>query len=598
MAFTTHCATAWLVLTAAAGLLAQKGPDDALRALQDGNRRFVAGKSVPQPLGEGVRRTLARGQSPFAIVLCCADSRVPPEHLFNAGLGELFVVRIAGNTCDAETLASIEYAVEHLNVPLCVVLGHESCGAVAAAVAQSSALEKARPEAAESQAIAQLLEQIEPAVRKTAPRDLLGKDLTDACEEENVHLTVHECIRRSPLLRRYAQVGKFQIVPARYHLDSGEVEWLPARALPPEPKADTHTHRGAVPMTVPPHVALRLLQAGHRRFLGDGLPSGDLTPARRTQLTTGQQPVAIVLTCADSRTAPEHVFDAGLGELFVIRVAGNAVNDDVLASIEYAAHHTGASLLVVMGHTRCGAVTAAAEHPEDQQLTSNMRSLLARLEPSVEKARASGGKGAELVELAVRANVLRAIAEARSRSAILRDLEKQGRFAMLPVVYDIASGDLTWLKDAEGAEKETVPAAAPSGETAHDHGSEAHDENAAHGAPGDGHEGKQGKAHTNGAEQHLSVLDWGDRPETEVVAAQPHAAAKAHATEKPHQPHAAASVAEAGPADSHDAHSESGHDAGEALPAPTAWNDPIVLVGISGVASLLLAALVAMMKRG
>ncbi|MEO6594980.1 MAG: carbonic anhydrase, partial [Planctomycetota bacterium] len=284
----------WLLLAAAVAAPGQRTPDAALNALQEGNRRFAADKSVAQPVGEGVRRTLARGQSPLAIVLCCADSRVPPEHVFNAGLGELFVVRVAGHTCDAETLASIEYAVDHLNVSLCVVLGHESCGAVAATINQ---VDGQRSDG-QSPAILQLLEQIEPAVRKAKARDLGGKELSDACEEEHVHSTIRECMRRSELLRRFASVGKFRMVPARYHLQSGEVEWLPARPLPAEPtieRVSSHT----VPMGVPPHVALRMLQAGHRRYLDSGLPTADLSAERREQLTHGQQPLAIVVTCAD-----------------------------------------------------------------------------------------------------------------------------------------------------------------------------------------------------------------------------------------------------------------------------------------------------------
>ncbi|MBL8727668.1 MAG: hypothetical protein JNM25_04495, partial [Planctomycetes bacterium] len=167
MAFTARLTLAWVVLAITATAVAQRTPDEALRALQEGNQRFVADRSIPQPLGEGVRRTLARGQSPFAIVLCCADSRVPPEHVFNTGLGDLFVVRVAGHTCDAETLASIEYAVEHLNTPLCVVLGHESCGAVAAANAQSQGGARARAgRAPVRRALRQQLQPIGPAVRR------------------------------------------------------------------------------------------------------------------------------------------------------------------------------------------------------------------------------------------------------------------------------------------------------------------------------------------------------------------------------------------------------------------------------------------------
>lgn len=590
MAHSQRWAAACLVLAAAATtLVAQKTPDEALRALQDGNRRFATDRSVPQPLGEGVRRTLARGQNPFAIVLCCADSRVPPEHVFNTGLGEIFVVRVAGHAVDQETLASIEYAVDHLNVPLCVVLGHESCGAVAAAVAQSAAEDQGHGKAAASPAIQGLLEQIEPAVRKVRSRDLGGKEQTDACEEEHAQRTVAECLRRSPQLRRFAQVGKFKMVAARYHLRSGEVEWLPVRPLPADPEAQPHANHAGVPMGVPPHVALRLLQAGHRRFLGDGPATVDLTESRREQLTHGQQPLAIVLCCADSRVAPEHIFDAGLGELFVIRVAGNTLNDDVLASIEYAAGHTGASMLVVMGHTSCGAVTAAAEHPADQQLSPNLRALLGRLEPSVEKARASGKRGRDLVELATRANVHRTLAEARSRSALLRSLEHEGRFAMLPVVYDLATGDLNWLKDTAEAATAATPAPAPAGETAPGHGAPAptgHGQDTGHGTPD--------AAADHGAAK-LPVLDWGNEVGPPVAALPtPHGAHDAPAPAADHGSEQSDGHG-SGAAPDHGADHAGAHAAVPSAPSP--WGEPIVIVGIAGVASLLLAALVAALKK-
>jgi carbonic anhydrase len=426
--------------------------------------------------------------------------------------------------------------------------------------AQTQEQDPAHAPTAPSPAIAQLLERIEPAVRKLADRDLGGKDLTDACEEENVHLAVRECLRRSPLLRRYTEAGKFRMAAARYHLESGAVEWLPGRPVPPE-QAPAPAH-AAVPMTMPPHTALSLLQAGHRRFLGDGRPTGDLTAHRREQLTGGQRPVAIVLCCADSRVAPEHIFDAGLGELFVIRVAGNALNDDALASIEYAASQTGAPLLVVMGHSNCGAMAAAAEHPEDQQLSTSMRALLARLEPSVEKARAAGNQGRDLVELAMRGNVLRTLAEARSRSAVLRELEQQGRFVMVPAVYDIASGDVTWLED-----RAEPPPAAPMGETA-----PAHD-TAPPAEPEDAHDAE-------GAVPAQAVHDAAADP---IVATPPAPVAPVVAAPD----HVPAPAAPPPPAEV----------AGEFEPLAAALRDPIVLVGACGVVSLLLAALVALMKK-
>ncbi len=587
MALTTRLTLALMVFATAASAVAQRTPDEALRALQEGNQRFVTDRSQPQPLGEGVRRTLARGQSPFAIVLCCADSRVPPEHVFNTGLGELFVVRVAGHICDAETLASIEYAVEHLNTPLCVVLGHESCGAVAAAVAQSQS-SGGGGSAGESRALQQLLEQIEPAVRRARARELGGKQLTDACEEENVHFTVQECLRRSDLLRRYASVGRFRMVPARYHLDNGQVEWLPTRPMPAEPVAEAEPVDGSIPVGVPPHVALRMLQAGHRRFLGDRQPTGDISKKRREELTHGQQPLAIVLACADSRTPPEHVFDAGLGELFVVRLAGNTLNDDALASIEYAAGRTGASLLVVMGHTRCGAVQAAMDHPEGTEMSANMRALLTRIEPSVALARASGGRS-DLAYLAVRANVLRTVTEARSRSPLLRRLEAEGRFALLPAVYDIATGDLAWLKDGTLPE---AAAAAPAGETKHEDTPPASGGHDAHqqGAKVDPH-GAAAPGSTTAVE--MSVLDWAQRS---GVHDDNDAHTDAHG-DAPGTGNAEAHGDEHGSGRG-DAHGDEHASQPHANPAPAPWwQDLRFVVGLAGIVSMSLAALLVMRKR-
>jgi len=580
MGSASRFAAVGLLLAMAGGLAAQRSPDDALRELKEGNRRFAADKSVPQPLGEGVRRTLARGQSPLAIVLCCADSRVPPEHVFNAGLGELYVVRVSGHACDPETLASIEYAVEHLNVPLCVVLGHEKCGAVAATVAQFQTRGNGGTHDDASPAIRQLLEQIEPAVRRAAARDFVGEQLCAAAEEENVHHTVHECLRRSDLLRRYASVGRFRMVGARYHLDSGEVEWLPMRPMPEAPTALEEPTHGVVPSNAPPHVALRMLQAGHRRFLGDGQAAGDISSRRREQLTHGEQPLAIVLTCADSRVAPEHLFDAGLGELFVIRVGGNTLNDDVLASIEFAATRTGASLLVVLGHSRCTAVQAASEHPENRDLSPHLRSLVARLEPSVAKAAGEGTTGPDLITRAVRANVLRTVAETRSRSAIVRQLEAEGRFAVLPAFYDLATGDVAWLKDSLDGE---MPAAAPGGETAHGHDAAPHDDASAHahGAPpATTAPKKRGKAHAatddhgaHGAADHGGHDAHG--------AAAPHPANDGHGAADAHDDHGAHAA--------HDDHGDDEHGHHEASGAAATLGkllDPRLLLAAFGVVSL------------
>ncbi|HLQ36825.1 MAG TPA: carbonic anhydrase, partial [Planctomycetota bacterium] len=204
----SRCRARMLVagLLSMALLPAQRRAEEALPLLQAGNQRFVAGKSLLQPLGCGVRRSLARSDSPFAIVLCCADSRVPPEHVFNCGLGELYVVRVAGNSCDAESLASIEYAAQQLGVQLCVVLGHEGCGAIADGIEAARPRPVGQAPPSTSPALATLLEHAEPAVRKALAAGLDGKELADRAEEEHAQDTAAECLRRSPPLAQLRQL--------------------------------------------------------------------------------------------------------------------------------------------------------------------------------------------------------------------------------------------------------------------------------------------------------------------------------------------------------------------------------------------------------
>ncbi len=440
MIFDKRLLFAALPLAMSCIVLAQRTPDEALQALQKGNQRFADEGSVPQPVGPGVRRTLARGQSPYAVVVTCADSRVPPEHLFNVGLGELIVVRTAGHVIGPEAIATIEHAVERLNVPLCVVLGHENCDVVAAAAEQSLST---NTENQPSDAVVFLLERIEPAIRKARALDLGSNEMRGMAEEEHAHATVKECMRRSPLLRRFASVGRFRMVSARYHAE-GNVEWLPSRPIPNPEQVDRPAMLESVEPGMPPHVALRMLRAGHRRFLGDTRPMPDLSKDQRAAIADSQQPLAIVVTDSDSRVSPEHIFDAGLGDLYVIRSGGNTLTDETLASIEFAAEKLGASLLVVMGHNRCEPMMAAADHPMMQQMTPHQRRLLRSLEPSVSAARANHAE--DVVQHATQENAMRTLQEARSRSTLLRTLEEEGTFTMLASHYDVATGDLTWLK--------------------------------------------------------------------------------------------------------------------------------------------------------
>jgi carbonic anhydrase len=203
-------------------------PDDALQKLMYGNKHFVENKLTNAAKSDAAARTsLAKSQKPYAIILTCSDSRVPPELIFDKGLGELFVVRVAGNIPDPVVIGSIEYAAEHLGSPLIMVLGHERCGAVTATV-------DSKGKSTGSENIDAIVKVIEPNV------DLAAKDC-DACKgdkkcaETNKNEFV-ECVidanaktvaatltQKSMILKHLAEAKKIKIVAAKYDLDDGIV---------------------------------------------------------------------------------------------------------------------------------------------------------------------------------------------------------------------------------------------------------------------------------------------------------------------------------------------------------------------------------------
>lgn len=193
-------------------------PDQALEWLRDGNRAFLDGKVDQVDLSAARRLALAKGQAPFCAYVSCSDSRVPPELLFGRGLGELFIIRNAGNTVDTVAMGSIEYAVAVLGVPLVVVMGHESCGAVKAAMSVVS--DNARFPGV----IGNMIEPIIPAVLEA--RNQPG-DATEVAVKQNVRRVVRKLREASdPLLIEPQRSGKLKVVGAYYKLDSGEVDFF------------------------------------------------------------------------------------------------------------------------------------------------------------------------------------------------------------------------------------------------------------------------------------------------------------------------------------------------------------------------------------
>jgi len=201
---------------------APRTPQDVLGALKAGNDRFARNASSPVSLSPNRRRELADAQHPMAIVLSCADSRVPPEYVFNAGLGDLFVVRTAGQVIDRSILATVEYGAEHLHIPLLVVMGHESCGAVKAA---------AESKAAPSPNLDYLLKAIQ-AARKPSTQE---RDDMRMLVLANVEQVINDALTKSSLLQRLVDEGRLGVVGAYYELVSGRVifsEPVTARTLP------------------------------------------------------------------------------------------------------------------------------------------------------------------------------------------------------------------------------------------------------------------------------------------------------------------------------------------------------------------------------
>ena len=203
------------IAASAAAAPAADGPnaEQALARLKAGNDRFATDAAQGQPIDHDRRAVLAKGQAPFAMVLSCADSRVPPEIVFNVGLGDLFVVRSAGEVADRSVVASLEYSAEHLHTPLLVVMGHEFCGAVKAAA------ESRRGSLGPN--LDYLVKAIKPAVKRTSSTP--EQERLKAAILANVDEQIHDTLKSSAILRDMVAHKQLNVVGAYYELESGRV---------------------------------------------------------------------------------------------------------------------------------------------------------------------------------------------------------------------------------------------------------------------------------------------------------------------------------------------------------------------------------------
>lgn len=194
-------------------------PAEALERLEEGNERYVAGRShCPHADTARMKETAEHGQHPFVAMLACSDSRVPVELVFDQGIGDLFVIRVAGNVCAVDETGTVEYGVDHLGTPLVVVLGHLSCGAVTAAAMDAEV----------HGSTAALVNHIRPAVvkaRQTLP-NATKEQLLPVAIEDNVWQAIDDLFHQSSIVRERIQSGKLKVVGAMYDVHNGHVKWL------------------------------------------------------------------------------------------------------------------------------------------------------------------------------------------------------------------------------------------------------------------------------------------------------------------------------------------------------------------------------------
>ena len=199
---------------------------------------------------------------------------------------------------------------------------------------------------------------------------------------------------------------------------------------------------------ITPSMALNILKEGNKRFMNNLKANRNLLQ-QANETSDGQHPFAVILSCIDSRTSAELIFDQGLGDIFSVRIAGNIINEDILGSMEFACKVAGSKIIVVLGHTKCGAVKGACDHVE----MGNLTALLSKIQPAVydEKTvtenRNSGN--AEFVEKVASINVKRTVHAIMERSPILKEMIQAGTIGIVGGTHDIASGEVNFYEDTQ-----------------------------------------------------------------------------------------------------------------------------------------------------
>ena len=217
-------------------------------------------------------------------------------------------------------------------------------------------------------------------------------------------------------------------------------------------------HTSEPQSSITPHRALDILKEGNLRFLSNLKANRNLLQ-QANETREGQWPFAVILSCIDSRTSAELIFDQGLGDIFSIRIAGNIVNTDIIGSIEFACKVAGSKLIVVMGHTKCGAVKGACDHVE----LGNLTELLSKIQPSVyqetvTEAKNRNSSNYHFVENVANLNVRRAVKTIVDRSMILEQMIEKGEIAIIGAKHDLETGKVDFFEDSFISNKADVKA--------------------------------------------------------------------------------------------------------------------------------------------
>jgi len=195
-----------------------------------------------------------------------------------------------------------------------------------------------------------------------------------------------------------------------------------------------------------PSMALELLKEGNSRFVSNLKVNRNLLQ-QANETSDGQHPFAVILSCIDSRTSAELIFDQGLGDVFSVRIAGNILNEDILGSMEFGCKVAGAKIIVVLGHTKCGAIKGACDHVE----MGNLTALLTKIRPAVDDETTTkenrNSSNADFVENVAKINVQRTVKAIQERSPILKEMIEKGEIGIIGGTHDISTGEVTFYSE-------------------------------------------------------------------------------------------------------------------------------------------------------